>query len=171
MQASSSPIESRSSDFAELLTLAESLREKVDRLVIQRRMLLMYAVLGAFVALGCLVLGILSLLGRWLYGSAFGWFVTIPVGFAGASFALVSELNRRERGRSLQSEVRALNEVIVLISETQGALAEAHNWTPLQRAQYTIRMSRLRFAAEMWQWMDHGNRPRTDSISMLRPRE
>lgn len=155
MPASRASMESQVGDFAELLSLAESLRDKVDRLLLVRRKYLLYESVGVFVALGCMALGVFLLLGGTRIMGSFAWVPIASGGFAGLSVALAGEFARREHGRSLRSEIRAMNEVIVLISETEGALAEAQHWTPLQRAQYTIRMSRLNFAAERWQWMDH----------------
>lgn len=148
MPDDSGPSTSRSSeDLEKLLSLAEGLQERCD--VVERR-IEMYRVLQGLLAGG----GVLSLLYIVMPHSivrvspasteSTTYLFVVATCFAYAAFT--EYWLRRIRRRNLPDRV-ALRRVISLIHETESAVSRYEHWSPLDRAQFQIRLSRLTLAS------------------------
>ncbi len=60
-------------------------------------------------------------------------------------FPLLNRLQRRRR-----AELRALDEVLSLLRETESALAKEQGWSTLERAEFRIRLSRFGIRSKDW---------------------
>jgi hypothetical protein len=124
----------------ELLDLADSIQEEYDA---RSRRLANYSALrailsGAIVVTAAVAITVLHKL---------GWAPQIAAAFGGLLYVAIIELYTRPNVRKLQRlqrrDQRALSDLSSLLREIEPSLMKDEKWSPLDRAQFKIRLARF----------------------------
>jgi hypothetical protein len=122
-----------------LLKLAEELQEKCD--LVSRRI-----EQARFFQVGCVAISLSSIgAGLWVNMSINSFSRSLLAGTILISilYAVASEYLIRRIKRRSEPDKAALAEVVELLRETGNGIAEAENWSALDRAEFRIRLSRF----------------------------
>lgn len=128
-----------STEVAELLRMAEDLRDRLDGL--QRRISL-YRMTELLVVLMVLGFGVVAA-ANWSASTVAAAGIVATFGCAGVYVLLGEGGLLRTLARRRDEEARALSQIVAILRETEAALAEQQDWSTLDRAQFRIRLSRF----------------------------
>ena len=129
-------------DLESLLKLAEELKEKINNPESRMRKLRFYQIWITFLVILFVITTRFdtysSTPNSYYYSSSFLFFVIVT--FAGI---LVYEFLIQKTRQQILSDKLALKEVLQLLREVHGTIAEREDWSILKRAEFRIRLSRF----------------------------
>lgn len=119
-----------------LLALAEELDDKVR--AVERR-IDAYQLLSALLAVSSLVVAAFAMLGRFELPATFS---VLGIAYILLTIVMLWRVIRTT-SRRIEADRRALREVLAVLREFEQVVAHREQWSPLQRAEYRIRLSRF----------------------------
>ncbi|HEY6332688.1 MAG TPA: hypothetical protein VI756_25415 [Blastocatellia bacterium] len=139
-------------DLEKLLDLADRFRESVERMSGYVERYTMYEYMAGFAAAFFLGALGLAVLGRGELGSPRSPSLAFLAFTSGMLFSLLNmvafQASIRRWRRRMKPDLFALNELVVLIRETEASVASSERWSPLKRAEFRIRLSRFEIGVE-----------------------
>ena len=123
-------------DLDRLLSLAEEMRDKLDYGLRRLDLLRLMQLLCGSTAVFAIAIGFLLGFDSYRFTSA-------GVGGIMLLYTLMSQVLIQRLRVRMRPDRRALSEVIGILRETESAVASENDWSPLERAEFRIRLSRF----------------------------
>ena len=123
------------SELRRLLDLAEGIQAKYESATRRRNEIFAQEVIVA----------VIGAIGAGIVGNTLNWGRPLALGLlvGAAGFVAFMEITRGRLSRQAVHEERALEEVVSIVREVETAMARDEDWSPLERAEFRIRLSRF----------------------------